>query len=138
MNKAIKNLTSRLEKAEIHYELTEDKNGVVFDLLIESIGVTVRYLVDTFKYDDGTYKFVIFTGGLIKVKNEYEILKTLNKINFAVPFINFFVSEEGKIHIKVESLDSEETLDADVIEFISSISNTLEENYDSIMKSNWT
>lgn len=138
MNEAAKEIKSKFEELDINYELTDNKNGIMFELLNEKTGILTNYLIDTMEFKDRTYKLTIFTGNLLKVKNEFEVLKILNNINWQNSFIYYFISEEKQVHIKLESIETLENIANDSIGFISSISENLEKNYDNIMKSNYS
>ena len=138
MNDAVKGISKMLEKMDIHYDLTEDESGLVISLLSEELGITIRYLIDTTTYEDGSYKLTIFTSELVKVKNEIEVLKTLNDINWNNSFITYLISDKKQVHIRIETLDNIENIANDSITFIRSIIDNLEANYDKIMKSNWS
>ena len=138
MNEAVKRISERLKELDINYELTEEKNGLIISLLSEEIDLSVRYLIDTMKFEDGTYKLTIFTSELLKVKNEFEVLKVLNDINWNSSFIHYLVSEKKQVHIKIDSIDTIDSIANDAVGLISDVVHSLEENYDKIMKSNWS
>lgn len=138
MNEAIKKITKKLDELEMKYELLEGENSLIMSLLSEEIGLSVRFLISTTEFDDGTYQLIIMTGYLLKVKNELELLKTLNNINWNGAFVYYLVSNEKEVHIKVDTITTKENVDVDTITFLREIINSLEENYDSIMKSNWS
>ena len=138
MNEAIKKITKKLDELEITYELLEGEKSLIMPLLNEATGLSVRFIIDTTAFDDGTYQLTIMTGGLLKVKNELELLKTLNRLNWNGAFVYYLVSDEKEVHIKVDTITTKQSVDSDTIIFLREIIKSLEENYDSIMKSNWT
>lgn len=68
-----------------------------------------------------------------------EFLKTLNKINWdnGSGFIRYVINDEKDFCIKVNSLDTSESIVNDIIFFIQEIEKSLEKNYETIMKRNW-
>ena len=138
MNEAIKKIIKKLDELEIKYELLEGEKSLIMSLLSEETGISVRFIICTTEFDDGTYQLTIMTGDLLKVKNELELLKTLNSINWNGAFVYYLVSDEKEVHIRVDTITTKENVEGDVISFLREIIKSLEENYDAIMKSNWS
>lgn len=138
MNEAIESISKKLEEIDIHYELTEEKDGLIISLLNDELGVSITYLINILQYEDGSYKLTIFTGELAKIKNEFEVLKTISDINFNSSFVSYIVRENKHLHIRVETIDTLENIANDSMMFIKNINDSLEKNYGKIMKSNWS
>lgn len=138
MNEAIKLITKKLEEGEIEYQLLEDNKSLIMSLYSEKTGLTIKFLISTDEVDNDIYSLTVMTGDLLKVKNEFELLKTLNNINWNTSFICYVVSDEKDVHIKMNSFTTSKRIADDTISFLSEIINNLEENYDIIMKSNWS
>ena len=138
MNEAIKLITKKLEEGEIGYQLLENNKSLIMSLYSEKTGLTIKFLISTDEVDDDIYSLTVMTGDLLKVKNEFELLKTLNNINWNKSFICYVVGDEKDVHIKMNSFTTSKSIADDTISFLSEIIDNLEENYDIIMKSNWS
>ena len=138
MKEAIKKITKKLKEIDINYELSDDNTGVIISLYNEKTDLSVRYLISLNEFNDGSFGLTIFTSDILKVKNEIEVLKTLNQINWNNNFIYYFISEEKKVHMKANSFETIDNVAQDSLSLIREINNCLEIDYEKIMKSNWS
>lgn len=138
MNEAIKQISKNLDQIKMHYEYTDDKNGIILNLISEELGFSLRYLIDVGKNNDESYTLNIFTSDILKVKNEYNVLKVINKINYDSNFFIYCIGENNDLHVKFNTFDTLESIATDALVFLRELINNIESNYDEIMKANWS
>lgn len=138
MNEATKNIKKELENLDITYETTSDKNSIIFQLFNEQLNISIRYLIQTVEFDNDEYLLTIITSSIFKVKNELNVLKTINNLNWNNTIINYLISDEQNTHVILKTFDTLNSISEDVIVFVKEITDDLEKNYDELMKSNWS
>lgn len=138
MNEATKNIKKELENLDITYETTSDKNSIIFQLFNEQLNIPIRYLIQTVEFDNDEYLLTIMTSSIFKVKNELNVLKTINNLNWNNTIINYLISDEQNTHVILKTFDTLNSISEDVIVFVKEITDDLEKNYDELMKSNWS
>ena len=139
MNKALKEVIKKIEEIDIKYQITDEKDGIMISLYNEVLERSIIYLITIIDIGNNNYILSVITGGIFKVKNEIELLKTLNEINWenGTSLINYSISTENEVHVKANSFDTFEDIANDSIVFVKNINDDLEQNYEKIMKSNW-
>ena len=139
MNKALKEVIKKIEEIDIKYQRTDEKDGIMISLYNEVLERSIIYLITIIDIGNNNYILSVITGGIFKVKNEIELLKTLNEINWenGTSLINYSISTENEVHVKANSFDTFEDIANDSIVFVKNINDDLEQNYEKIMKSNW-
>lgn len=138
MNKAIKQITEKLDEIKINYEISNDINGIILSLSCETLGISIKFFIGTIELKDDFYIIQILTSELLKMKNENEVLKILNKINWESNFITYCANENKNVQIKFYFFYSIENLADNALEIIKEMLESLEKNYDTIMKANWS
>lgn len=138
MNEAIKKISKNLDQLELHYEYTENSNGIILNLLSEELGISIRYLIDLDENKDKSYTLTIITSDVLRVKNEYKVLKVINEINYKTNFIVYCIDEDKDLRVKFNTFDTIEIIADNCIGFLREVINNIESNYDKIMKANWS